>query len=158
MLDNKWVKVEVLKQDDANEGASLVKRLDCSGRQLKVCTLELKPFGSHEPESEHDIEKRLEFEKLEKLLAKKQYTVSKIRDGNCLCRAVAKQLYGDSDKHQDVRVECVEYIISHKSHFSRFETDIDQRLSEQLLTRTWVEIWRLRLCPNYIMLELRCGS
>ena len=137
LLDDEWVKVEVLKKEDGNDGVYWVKPLDGSERQLKVNMLELKAFGSHEPESDRDIEKRLEFEKLEKLLVKKQCSIATIvEDGNCLFRAAARQLYGDSDKHQDVRVECVEYIIMNKSHFSQFETNIDQRLTEQLLTRT----------------------
>ena len=111
LVDDEWVKVEVLMKEDGNDGVYWVKPLDGSERQLKVNILELKAFGSHEPESDHDIEKRLEFEKLEKLLATKQCSIAKIaEDGNCLFRAVARQIYGDQEEYRKVRDYTVEWI------------------------------------------------
>ena len=57
-------------------------------------------------------------------------------DGNCLFRAVAKQMWGNSREYQKVRIETVDFIIKHKKRFSAFEPDIDSRLAKQLLDRT----------------------
>ena len=57
-------------------------------------TQRLARLGSHDPETEHQIEKRIEFDKLKELLAKKDCTIEKMQeDGNCLFRAVARQVY-----------------------------------------------------------------
>ena len=32
----------------------------------------------------------------------------------------------------------MEHVIAHKSYFANFETDIDERLSKQLIDRSWV--------------------
>ena len=58
-------------------------------------------------------------------------------DGNCLFRAVARQIYGDQEKFQQVRRETVNWVIKHKSYFAEFETNIDERLSKQLMNRSW---------------------
>ena len=58
-------------------------------------------------------------------------------DGNCLYRAVAHQIYGDQEQFRKVRRKTVEHVIAHKSYFSEFETDIDSRLSEQLMNCSW---------------------
>ena len=42
------------------------------------------------------------------------------RDGNCLFRAVAHQVYGDEDEHRMVRLKCMEYILNDKEYFSSF--------------------------------------
>ena len=58
-------------------------------------------------------------------------------DGNCLYRAVAWQIYGDQEKHQTVRGETVKHINARRSYFSHFDTNIDDRLSEQLRNYSW---------------------
>lgn len=34
-----------------------------------------------------------------------------LEDGNCLFRAVADQVYGDSDEHDLVRQMCIDYMV-----------------------------------------------
>ena len=52
-------------------------------------------------------------------------------------RAVANQLYGDPEQFQKVRIETVEYLIANRDRFSDFETDIGERLPEQLINCSW---------------------
>lgn len=64
-LDDEWVKVEVLKREGLSVGNYLVERIDGCGSPFEVKAKELEDFGSHDPESEHQILEREEFEKLE---------------------------------------------------------------------------------------------
>ena len=99
---------------------------------------DLATWGSHDPPSKFEIEKRRAFQHIANLLAKKGCTIDKINeDGNCLFAAVARQVYGQADSFQKVRDETVEYIISQRSFFSAFEIDIDGRLSKQLMNGVW---------------------
>ena len=137
-LDEEWVKVEVIRKDGLAEGNCLVTRIDGITKPFAVKAQELTPFGSHEPESKRQIKKREDFEKLEKLLKGKECTIEKMgEDGNCLFRSVARQIYGDQDLFQIVRDETVQHVIKYRGYFSNFETDIDERLSEQLMNRSW---------------------
>ena len=43
-------------------------------------------------------------------------------DGNCLFRAIADQIYGDSGMHAEVRRLCMDYLEAERSHFSQFVT------------------------------------
>jgi len=44
-------------------------------------------------------------------------------DGNCMFRSIADQLVGDNQKHDQYRQEIINYIESHKDHFSFFIED-----------------------------------
>ncbi|XP_030458488.1 OVARIAN TUMOR DOMAIN-containing deubiquitinating enzyme 6 [Syzygium oleosum] len=46
-----------------------------------------------------------------------------LEDGNCLFRAVADQVYGDSDEHGLVRQMCIDYMEHERDHFSQFVTE-----------------------------------
>ncbi|KAF8039601.1 hypothetical protein BT93_B1962 [Corymbia citriodora subsp. variegata] len=46
-----------------------------------------------------------------------------LEDGNCLFRAVADQVYGDSDEHDLVRQMCIDYMERERDHFSQFVTE-----------------------------------
>ena len=52
-----------------------MKRCDGFGEQFLVKASELARFGSHDPESELEILKRLEYEKLKKLLCDIGFTI-----------------------------------------------------------------------------------
>ncbi|CAM9737471.1 unnamed protein product, partial [Sphacelaria rigidula] len=41
-------------------------------------------------------------------------------DGNCLFRSVSHQIYGDVDRHVQVRKACVDHMQKHKSRFGMF--------------------------------------
>ena len=128
------MKIEIISRERQPEGIYLVQRADHGGHRFEVKTSELTSFGSHDPESERQVQKAIEFARLEDLLKKKGCGIEKMEeDGNCFFRAVARQVYGDPEKYQKVRDEVVDHIISHKSYFSSFDTDIDKRLSEQMI-------------------------
>ncbi|KAL3982974.1 OTU-like cysteine protease family protein [Acanthocheilonema viteae] len=44
-------------------------------------------------------------------------------DGACLFRAVADQIYGDEEMHDDVRRLCMDYMEKNSDHFSQFVTE-----------------------------------
>ena len=120
------------------KGACLVQRLDGQGGKFMVNTKDLASFGSNDPESERQIQKRVEYEKVKDLLDEEGYTIAKMdEDGNCLFRAAARQLLGDQEKHLEIRREVVDYIIANKRLFSDYEVNIDERLFEQLMNRSW---------------------
>lgn len=41
-------------------------------------------------------------------------------DGNCLFRAVADQVYGDAEMHDEVRSRCMDYMEKEREHYSQF--------------------------------------
>ncbi|KAK7263423.1 hypothetical protein RJT34_31013 [Clitoria ternatea] len=54
----------------------------------------------------------------------KGYEVKKMmEDGNCLFRAVADQVYGDSELYDLVRQMCIDYMEQERDHFSEFITE-----------------------------------
>ncbi|CAH2060947.1 unnamed protein product, partial [Thlaspi arvense] len=46
-----------------------------------------------------------------------------LEDGNCLFRAVADQVYGDSDSYDLTRQMCMDYMEHERDHFSQFITE-----------------------------------
>ena len=63
-------------------------------------------------------------------------------DGNCLYRAVARQLYGDDKHHKIVRKKCMEYIHLQGKYFmtfidnSRYGT-INEYITENKRDKVW---------------------
>ncbi|XP_019413582.1 PREDICTED: OTU domain-containing protein 5 isoform X1 [Lupinus angustifolius] len=54
----------------------------------------------------------------------KGYEVKKMmEDGNCLFRAIADQVYGDSELYDLVRQMCIDYMERERDHFSQFITE-----------------------------------
>lgn len=54
----------------------------------------------------------------------KGFEVKKMmEDGNCLFRAVADQVYGDSECYDVVRQMCIDYMEQERDHFSQFITE-----------------------------------
>lgn len=48
-----------------------------------------------------------------KRMQKKGFVIKEMgRDGACLFRAVADQVYGDQEMHSTVRKHCMDYIVS----------------------------------------------
>ena len=137
-LNNEWLKIEILKRNVDVEGVCLVQRLDGCGERFMVNAKDLAPFGSSEQESDWQIRKRVQYEKVKELLEKEGWTIERIvEDGNCLFRAAARQLLGDEEKHLEIRHETVEYIIANRSFYSEYEVNIEERLFEQLMNRSW---------------------
>ncbi|TYJ18189.1 hypothetical protein E1A91_A09G105600v1 [Gossypium mustelinum] len=46
-----------------------------------------------------------------------------LEDGNCLFRAVADQVYGDSEAYDLIRQMCIDYMERERDHFSQFITE-----------------------------------
>ncbi|KAF9676344.1 hypothetical protein SADUNF_Sadunf09G0128900 [Salix dunnii] len=46
-----------------------------------------------------------------------------LEDGNCLFRAVADQVYGDSEMYDVARQMCIDYMVTERDHFSQFITE-----------------------------------
>ncbi|PON76831.1 OTU domain-containing protein 5/Otubain-like deubiquitinase [Parasponia andersonii] len=46
-----------------------------------------------------------------------------LEDGNCLFRAVADQVYGDSEAYELTRQMCIDYMEQERDHFSQFITE-----------------------------------
>uniref|UniRef100_A0AC34GPA8 OTU domain-containing protein n=1 Tax=Panagrolaimus sp. ES5 TaxID=591445 RepID=A0AC34GPA8_9BILA len=77
-------------------------------------------------------------DELERRFAQRLYDVRGLQikevkgDGACMFRAVAAQVYGDEEKHMDVRLGCIEYIARNREHFSQFITeDFDAYLTRK---------------------------
>jgi len=61
-------------------------------------------------------------------------------DGNCLFRAVAHQVYGDADKHVDLRNACCDYMLSEgqKEHLENFvDGDFEKYVEKMRKPKTW---------------------
>ena len=61
-------------------------------------------------------------------------------DGNWLCRALSRVLYGTEEYHVQIRTNIWDYIITHKARFSEFMEEgihIDDYISDMLMSREW---------------------
>ncbi|KAF4532642.1 hypothetical protein B566_EDAN009823 [Ephemera danica] len=59
-----------------------------------------------------------------KKMQKKGFVIKEMgRDGACLFRAVADQVYGDQEMHSAVRKHCMDYIERNRDHFSQYVTE-----------------------------------
>ena len=109
------MKVEIVERSASVGGDSIAQRLDGLGGKFKVNTEDLAALGSNDLESDWKIWKRVEYRMLEELLEKEGYLIEKVdEDGNCLFRAAARQLFGDQEKHVEVRCETVKNITANK--------------------------------------------
>ncbi|MED6156895.1 hypothetical protein PIB30_018640 [Stylosanthes scabra] len=69
-----------------------------------------------------DVEKERQFEI--DIRRVKGYEVKRmLEDGNCLFRAIADQVYGDSELYDEVRQMCIDYMEKERDHFSQFITE-----------------------------------
>lgn len=75
-------------------------------------------FGS----SIYDLERERQFE-IDIRRAKGLEVKRMLADGNCLFRAVADQIYGDSEAYDLVRQMCIDYMERERDHFSQFITE-----------------------------------
>lgn len=75
-------------------------------------------FGS----SYYDLERERQFE-IDIRRAKGLEVKRMLEDGNCLFRAVADQVYGDSEAYDLARQMCIDYMERERDHFSQFITE-----------------------------------
>ncbi|KAI4334209.1 hypothetical protein L6164_018926 [Bauhinia variegata] len=69
-----------------------------------------------------DLERERQFE-IDIRRAKGYEVKRMMEDGNCLFRAVADQVYGDSELYDVVRQMCIDYMERERDHFSQFITE-----------------------------------
>ncbi|RAL45988.1 hypothetical protein DM860_006142 [Cuscuta australis] len=69
-----------------------------------------------------DAERERQFE-IDLRRAKGLEVKKMLEDGNCLFRAVADQVYGDSEAYDLVRQMCIDYMERERDHFSQFLTE-----------------------------------
>ncbi|XP_054812893.1 OVARIAN TUMOR DOMAIN-containing deubiquitinating enzyme 6-like isoform X2 [Prosopis cineraria] len=74
------------------------------------------------PSSYDDLERERQFE-IDIRRAKGYEVKRMMEDGNCLFRAVADQVYGDSESYDLVRQMCIDYMERERDHFSQFITE-----------------------------------
>jgi hypothetical protein len=62
-------------------------------------------------------------------------------DGNCLFRSIADQMYGDAQRHGEVRSTIVEYMRTRRDYFKLFldedEEDVDEYLAQMSRSGEW---------------------
>ncbi|XP_024025046.1 OTU domain-containing protein 5 [Morus notabilis] len=69
-----------------------------------------------------DVERERQFE-IDIRRAKGLEVKKMLEDGNCLFRAVADQVYGDSEAYDVTRQMCIDYMEQERDHFSQFITE-----------------------------------
>ncbi|KAL5763713.1 hypothetical protein ACOSP7_016069 [Xanthoceras sorbifolium] len=69
-----------------------------------------------------DLERERQFE-IDIRRAKGFEVKKMLEDGNCLFRAIADQVYGDSEAYDLVRQMCLDYMERERDHFSQFITE-----------------------------------
>ncbi|PAA54352.1 hypothetical protein BOX15_Mlig016383g4 [Macrostomum lignano] len=63
-------------------------------------------------------------EKFAQMMEKKGWCIKQMAsDGACLFRAVADQIYGDQEMHDEVRTNCLNYMSKNEEHFSQYVTE-----------------------------------
>lgn len=70
----------------------------------------------------YDLERERQFE-IDIRRAKGLEVKRMLEDGNCLFRAVADQVYGDSEAYDLTRQMCIDYMEQERDHFSQFITE-----------------------------------
>ncbi|XP_016492027.1 OVARIAN TUMOR DOMAIN-containing deubiquitinating enzyme 6 [Nicotiana tabacum] len=75
-------------------------------------------FGSSYDDVEREQQFEMDLRRTKGLEVKKM-----LEDGNCLFRAVADQVYGDSEAYDLVRQMCIDYMERERDHFSQFITE-----------------------------------
>lgn len=75
-------------------------------------------FGSSYDDSERERQFEVDVRRAKGLEVKRM-----LEDGNCLFRAVADQVYGDSEVYDLTRQMCIDYMERERDHFSQFITE-----------------------------------
>jgi len=111
-------------------------------------------LGSDIEETVEEKRKKEEEEKFRKSLKESTgfEVVDQERDGNCLFRSVAHQIYNDAEKYKEVRQKCYDYMERDKTFFNLYiGDDFDEYVKRQRQDKQWgdhVEIVALREMYN----------
>lgn len=73
---------------------------------------------------------RLQFKKALKTQGLEE--VEQEGDGNCLFRAISLQVYGQSDNHDEVRKQCMDFMAKNEEHYSNFVVDEDTTFQDYI--------------------------
>ncbi|XP_021720524.1 OTU domain-containing protein 5-like [Chenopodium quinoa] len=90
-------------------------RSHCESEGYNSADEQTPTFGS----SFYDLERERQFE-IDIRRAKGLEVKRMLEDGNCLFRAVADQVYGDSEAYDLTRQMCIDYMEREEDHFSQF--------------------------------------
>lgn len=93
-------------------------RSHCESEGYNSADEQTPSFGS----SYYDLERERQFE-IDIRRAKGLEVKRMLEDGNCLFRAVADQVYGDSEAYDLTRQMCIDYMERERDHFSQFITE-----------------------------------
>ncbi|KAJ4971853.1 hypothetical protein NE237_004952 [Protea cynaroides] len=75
-------------------------------------------FGSSYDDAERERQFEIDIRRAKGLEVRRM-----VEDGNCLFRAVADQVYGDSEAYDLIRQMCMDYMERERDHFSQFITE-----------------------------------
>ncbi|XP_043703148.1 OVARIAN TUMOR DOMAIN-containing deubiquitinating enzyme 6-like isoform X2 [Telopea speciosissima] len=75
-------------------------------------------FGSSYDDAERECQFEIDIRRAKGLEVRRM-----VEDGNCLFRAVADQVYGDTETYHLIRQMCIDYMERERDHFSQFITE-----------------------------------
>ncbi|KAL6566975.1 OVARIAN TUMOR DOMAIN-containing deubiquitinating enzyme 6 [Orobanche minor] len=93
-------------------------RAHCEGEGYNSADEQGPCFSSSCDDSEREHQFEIDLRRVKGLEVRKM-----VEDGNCLFRAVADQVYGDSELYDLVRQMCIDYMERERNHFSQFMTE-----------------------------------
>ncbi|XP_076935422.1 OVARIAN TUMOR DOMAIN-containing deubiquitinating enzyme 6-like [Bidens hawaiensis] len=100
------------------EGRSSSPRSHCENDGYNSADEQNPCYGSSYGDAERERQFELDIRRT------KGYEVKRmLEDGNCLFRAVADQVYGDSEAYDLARQMCIDYMERERDHFSQFITE-----------------------------------
>ncbi|KAI3461274.1 hypothetical protein Pfo_017937 [Paulownia fortunei] len=90
----------------------------CEGEGYNSADEQSPCFSSSYDDAEREHQFEIDLRRVKGLEVRKM-----LEDGNCLFRAVADQVYGDSELYDLVRQMCIDYMERERDHFSQFITE-----------------------------------
>ncbi|CAH9072662.1 unnamed protein product [Cuscuta europaea] len=93
-------------------------RSHCESEGYNSADEQSPSFGPSYDDAERERQFEIDLRQVKGLEVKKM-----MEDGNCLFRAVADQVYGDSEAYDLVRQMCIDYMERERDHFSQFITE-----------------------------------
>mmetsp|Transcript_13987 Transcript_13987/g.19412 ORF Transcript_13987/g.19412 Transcript_13987/m.19412 type:complete len:545 (-) Transcript_13987:156-1790(-) len=148
----KWLPAEVLKleKNSVNSGYRIFVHYVHWGSKWDewIDTIKnrhrVRPLGAELKESSEEREMKLKEEAFRKDLRDNfgLQVVDAEKDGNCMFRCFAHQIYGDMKKHTEVRQQCYDYMKEHRDHFeihvkTFLGEDFDDYVARQLKPTEW---------------------
>ncbi|GAB4859803.1 OVARIAN TUMOR DOMAIN-containing deubiquitinating enzyme 6 [Ancistrocladus abbreviatus] len=108
----------VLTRTSSSESRPSSPRSHCESEGYNSADEQNACFGSSYDDMERERQFEIDIRRVKGLEVKRM-----VGDGNCLFRAVADQVYGDSEAHDLTRQMCIDYMERERDHFSEFITE-----------------------------------